>query len=77
MWSFSLRNAIYSAALVEYMTTRSLISLEQVSAALGSESFVSDRSEFAHAVKHSRRCVEGQVRLDRRRLPSCPDYPRQ
>ena len=39
MWSISLRNAIYSAALVEYMTTRSLISLEQVSAALGSESF--------------------------------------
>ena len=38
MWSISLRNAIYSAALVEYMTTRSLISLEQVSATLGSES---------------------------------------
>ena len=37
MWSISLRNAIYSAALVEYMTTRSLISLEQVSATLGSE----------------------------------------
>lgn len=37
MWSISLRNAIYSAALVEYMTTRTLISLEQVSAALGSE----------------------------------------
>jgi hypothetical protein len=37
MWSVSLRNAIYSAALVEYMTTRSLISMEQVSAALGSE----------------------------------------
>ena len=37
MWAFSLRNAIYSTALVEYMTTRNLISLEQVSAVLGSE----------------------------------------
>jgi hypothetical protein len=48
MWAFSLRNAIYSTALVEYMTTRNLISLEQVSAALGSESLGSDENEFAH-----------------------------
>ena len=59
MWAFTLRNAIYSAALVEYMTTRSLISLEQVSAALGSESLESVENELAHAVKYSRRCVEG------------------
>ena len=59
MWSISLRNAIYSAALVEYMTTRTLISLEQVSATLGSESSRSDENEFTHAVKDSRRRVEG------------------
>jgi hypothetical protein len=59
MWSISLRNAIYSAALVEYMTTRNLISLEQVSAKLGSESFGSDQTESTHAVTYSRRCVEG------------------
>jgi len=41
MWSISLRNAIYSAALVEYMTTRTLLSLEQVGATLGSELSVS------------------------------------
>ena len=41
MWSISLRNAIYSAALVEYMTTRTLLSLEQVGATLGSESSTS------------------------------------
>lgn len=51
MWSISLRNAIYSAALVEYMTTRSLISLEQVSAMLGSESPGNDENESTHAVK--------------------------
>ena len=49
MWSISLRNAIYSAALVEYMTTRTLISLEQVSATLGSESSSSDENEFTHS----------------------------
>lgn len=54
MWSFSLRNAIYSAALVEYMTTRTLVSLEQVSAALGSESLGSNQNEFTHAMKYSR-----------------------
>jgi len=59
MWSNSLRNAIYSAALVEYMTTRNLISLEQVSAALGSESFGSDKNEFTHTMEYSRRCMEG------------------
>lgn len=59
MWSISLRNAIYSAALVEYMTTRSLISLEQVSATLGSESSGNGKSEFTHAVERSRRRVEG------------------
>ena len=58
MWAFSLRNAIYSTALVEYMTTRNLISLEQVSAVLGSESLDSDGNEFTHTMKYSRRCVE-------------------
>jgi hypothetical protein len=59
MWSISLRNAIYSAALVEYMTTRSLVSLEQVSATLGSESSGNEKNEFTHAVEYSRRRVEG------------------
>jgi len=59
MWSISLRNAIYSAALVEYMTTRTLISLEQVSATLGSESSSSGENELTHTVKYSRRRVEG------------------
>jgi len=58
MWSISLRNAIYSAALVEYMTTRTLISLEQVSATLGSESSGSDETNSL-TVKCSRRRVEG------------------
>lgn len=64
MWSISLRNAIYSAALVEYMTTKTLISLEQVSATLGSESFGNSKNEFTHAVKYSRRRVEGYVRIN-------------
>lgn len=55
MWSFSLRNAIYSAALVEYMTTRTLISLEQVSAALGSKSLDLDENESTYTMKYSRR----------------------
>ena len=59
MWSISLRNAIYSATLVEYMTTRSLISLEQVSATLGSESSGNEDDESTHAVECSRRHVEG------------------
>jgi len=54
MWSTSLRNAIYSTALVEYMTTRSLISLEQVSATLGSESSGNEQNEFTHTVECSR-----------------------
>lgn len=58
MWSFSLRNAIYSAALIEYMSTRTLISLEQVSAALGSKWSGSDENGFAHAMKYSRRRME-------------------
>jgi len=37
MWSNSLRTAVYSAALVEFLTTGSLISLAQTSQALGSE----------------------------------------
>lgn len=53
MWSFSLRNAIFSAALVEYMTSRTLISLEQVSATLGSESFCSGENEFTQAMRYS------------------------
>ena len=48
MWSFPLRNAIYSAALVEYMTTRTLISLEQASATLGSKLFGNCEDEFTH-----------------------------
>ena len=75
MWSISLRNAIYSAALVEYVTTGTLISLEQVSATLGSESSSSDGNEFTHTMKYSQRCMERQVRINRRRLPSCPDHP--
>jgi len=37
MWSNSLRTAIYSSALVEFLTTGKLISLPQVSQILGSE----------------------------------------
>lgn len=39
MWSNSLRSAIYSAALVEYLSSGSLITLSQVSEVLGSERF--------------------------------------
>ena len=59
MWSISLRNAIYSAALVEYMTTRTLLSLEQVGVTLGSESYASGEDAFAHTVNSSRRRMEG------------------
>jgi len=59
MWSISLRNTIYSAALVEYMTTRTLISLEQVSSMLGSESSASGEDTSTHTVSSSRRRVEG------------------
>lgn len=37
MWSNSLRTAVYSAALVEFLATGKLISLQQVSQILGSE----------------------------------------
>lgn len=37
MWSNSLRTAVYSAALVEFLTTGTLISLAQTSQTLGSE----------------------------------------
>ncbi|KAF9643915.1 translin [Thelephora ganbajun] len=55
MWSISLRNAIYSAALVEYVTTRSLISLEQVNATLGIDDAWKDRfaltaEDYLHAL---------------------------
>ena len=53
MWSISLRNAIYSAALVEYITTRTLISLEQVSATLGSKSSGNEEGEFTYIVEYS------------------------
>jgi len=59
MWSISLRNAIYSAALVEYMTTRTLLSLEQVGVTLGSESSDSCEGIFTHTANSSRRRVEG------------------
>ncbi|KAF9783492.1 translin [Thelephora terrestris] len=55
MWSFSLRNAIFSAALVEYMTSRTLISLEQVSATLGiddawKDKFALTAEDYLHAL---------------------------
>lgn len=37
MWSNSLRAAVYSAALVEYLSSGSLITLSQASELLGSE----------------------------------------
>jgi hypothetical protein len=37
MWSNSLRTAIFSAALIEYLTSGTLISLPQVGETLGSE----------------------------------------
>jgi len=37
MWSISLRTAIYSAALIEYLSNGTLITLSQVAETLGSE----------------------------------------
>ncbi|KAH0831952.1 Translin [Lanmaoa asiatica] len=44
MWSNSLRTAIYSAALVEYLSKGSLITLSQASEVLGSELFTTEPS---------------------------------
>ncbi len=38
MWSNSMRTAAFAAVLIEYLSNRSLLSLEKVSDALGSES---------------------------------------
>ncbi|KAG6852789.1 hypothetical protein C0991_009126 [Blastosporella zonata] len=35
MWSNSLRNAVFAATLIEYLSTRTLLSLSQVSELLG------------------------------------------
>lgn len=45
MWSNSLRAAVYSAALVEYLSSGSLITLSQVSEVLGSELFAVESSD--------------------------------
>lgn len=37
MWTNSIRSAVFSAALVEYLTSRKLIAIERVSEILGSE----------------------------------------
>lgn len=44
MWSNSLRTAVHSAALVEYLSSGSLITLPQVSEVLGSELFATEPS---------------------------------
>lgn len=41
MWSNSLRTTVYSAALVEYLSSGSLITLAQAGVVLGSELFAS------------------------------------
>ena len=38
MWANSLRTAVFAAALVEFLTTRNLLSLEDAAKTLGSES---------------------------------------
>ncbi|KAG6816806.1 hypothetical protein H0H87_002775 [Tephrocybe sp. NHM501043] len=43
MWSNSLRTAVFAASLIEYLSTRNLISLEQVSEILGIEDEWNDR----------------------------------
>lgn len=45
MWSNSLRTALYSAALVEYLSSGSLITLSQASEVLGSELFAVESAE--------------------------------
>ena len=45
MWSNSLRTALYSAALVEYLSSGSLITLSQASEVLGSELFAAESAE--------------------------------
>ncbi|KAI9573695.1 Translin [Boletus coccyginus] len=47
MWSNSLRSAIYSAALVEYLSSGSLITLSQVSEVLGIKEEWADRFSIA------------------------------
>lgn len=47
MWSISLRNAIFSATLIEYLTSHTLMSMSQVGDALGSKhDFVSSSRPY-------------------------------
>lgn len=39
MWTNSLRTAVFAVALVEYLTKRDLVSLQEVSDALGCKEF--------------------------------------
>ena len=51
MWTNSLRNAIFAAVLVEYLSTRRLLSLPDAALCIGSESlfrcaFLMSRTDF-------------------------------
>jgi hypothetical protein len=54
-WSNSLRTAVYSAALVEFLSSGSLITLSQTSEVLGSELLFLDTCimKLVHPLFHS------------------------
>lgn len=60
MWSTSLRTAIYSAALVEYLSCGSLLTLEQASELLGSEPFAAES-----LIMLKRSCLRSKRRMGR------------
>ena len=50
MWSNSLRTAVYSAALVEYLSTGSLITISQANELLGSELAEPSSNQSTHII---------------------------
>ena len=48
MWSNSFRTAVFAAALIEYLTSRTLLTLHQAAEAIGSKIIPTFHQKYSH-----------------------------
>ena len=48
MWSNSFRTAVFAAALIEYLTSRTLLTLHQAAEAIGSKIMPTFHQRYSH-----------------------------
>ena len=75
MWSNSIRTAVFAAALIEYLTSRTLLTLHRAAETIGSKVLSYFHQKISHFTTAwvSQRGVERSHSPARRRLPSCPN----